>query len=54
MMLPLVEWEFQPQPGPGMYSYPFTFDVPAWLPASMFLASYHDSCALKIRYKLIA
>lgn len=37
-----------------MYSYPFTFELPQWLPASMFLASSFEECICKIQYKLVA
>jgi hypothetical protein len=54
MTLPIAEWTETRSPAPGMYSYPFTLQIPAWLPASMFLAQPFEECMLKIRYFMTA
>jgi hypothetical protein len=33
-----------------MYSYPFQFQIPDWLPASMILCPGHEQTKLSIRY----
>ena len=41
-------------PMPGQWSYPFTLQIPEWLPASMMLGGDHEQAQLSISYCLRA
>lgn len=41
-------------PMPGQTSYPFTLQIPEWLPASMMLGGDHESAQLSIQYSIRA
>ena len=41
MVLPISNW-IDGQPPVGMYSYPFQFQIPDWLPASMIFCPGHE------------
>ena len=41
-------------PRPGQWSYPFSLQIPDWLPSSMMLPTGKDDALLKIEYHLRA
>ena len=52
-IFPISNW-IDGQPPPGHYSYPFSLQLPDWLPASMMMAGGSNSSELTIRYTLRA
>ena len=38
----------------GQYSFPFSIQLPDWLPASMSIGRQHERARLNVEYKLVA
>ena len=49
MFVPVSKW-IKVQPPPGMYTYPFSIQIPEFLPASMSLTSQIRSAKISINY----
>ena len=53
MFFPISNW-IDGQPPPGMFTYPFSIQLPDWLPASMSLTSQIQSAKISINYYIQA
>ena len=50
---PIFEFPDGP-PRPGQYSFPFSIQLPDWLPASMLLAVEKETARIGVEYALVA
>ena len=54
MSFAIAEWsEGEQGPALGQYQFPFSLNLPKWLPDSMLLAHPEESLSLECRYRLI-
>ena len=51
LVFPLTDFIDGPPP-PGQWSYPFTLQLPDWIPASFMLGGDHEKAQLSIQYSL--
>ena len=53
MVFPVADF-YDEAPAPGQWSYPFTLQLPEWIPASMMLGGDEEQAQLSIQYSLRA